>query len=287
MEKKKRSIDYVWEYLLISAGTLLISLGAFFFMIPGKLILGSVTGLSTVLAHFLPMEIAVINLILNMLLLVLGLVFVGKDFGIKTVYTAVLMPVFLYILERGFPNTQSLTGDMLTDTICCVMLAGAGQAILFNLNASSGGLDILAKMMNKFLHIELGNALAFLGMAVVMSSILVYDSRAVVTGVVGTYFNGIAVDFFISGFTRKKKVCIISDKYEEIRKFLIRDINRGVTLYTAVGGYEKTERTELVTILDKGEYGKLMKFVDEVDDKAFVTVSGVSEVVGTWNKSRR
>lgn len=256
-------------------------------MIPGKLILGSVTGLSTVLAHFLPMEIAVINLILNMLLLVLGLVFVGKDFGIKTVYTAVLMPVFLYILERGFPNTQSLTGDMLTDTICCVMPAGAGQAILFNLNASSGGLDILAKMMNKFLHIELGNALAFLGMAVVMSSILVYDSRAVVTGVVGTYFNGIAVDFFISGFTRKKKVCIISDKYEEIRKFLIRDINRGVTLYTAVGGYEKTERTELVTILDKGEYGKLMKFVDEVDDKAFVTVSGVSEVVGTWNKSRR
>lgn len=287
MKEKKRRTECIREYVLISFGTLLISIGAYFFMIPGKLVLGSITGLSTVLSNFVPLEISVINLILNMGLLVLGVIFIGREFGVKTVYTAVLMPVYLFILERLFPNVQSLTGDMLTDTLCCVLLAGAGQALLFNLNASSGGMDILAKIMNKFLHVELGNALAILGSAVVLSSILVYDSRAVVTGILGNYFNGLVVDFFINGFIRKKRVSIMSDHYEEIREFLLHDINRGMTLYQAVGGYEKQERTELVTVLDKNEYGKLMKFINEVDRDAFITVSGVSEVVGAWNKEGR
>lgn len=271
------------EYAIMTAGSFLVAAAVVFFMVPGNLVFGSVSGLSLILTQLIPIKISVMNLILNLFFLILGFVFVGKEFGGKTVYTAIAIPVMMYILEMIFPNQQSLTDNKWLDMLGCIYLVSAGQTLLFQVNASSGGLDIPAKMLHKYLHIELGKAVSFVGIVTVLSSIFVYDSATVVAGIIGTYLNGRVVDDFISGFNHKKRVCILSEKPEEIQRFIQEEINRGFTLYQAVGGYEKRERTEIVTILAQNEYIRLINYVRETDPSAFVTVCAVNEVVGVWN----
>ncbi len=275
--------ETIKEYAIITVGAFLVAVAVTFFMVPGKLVMGSVSGLSLVLSNFVPVKISIINLILNIFFLVLGFLFIGRDFGAKTVYSAIMCPIFMYVFEAIFPNIQSLTQDTWMDMVCCILIVSVGQALMFNANASSGGLDIPAKILNKYFHVDLGKGCAFFGILTVLSSILVYDTRVLIFGIVGTYLNGLVVDWFIAGFSRKKRVCILSDKHEEIEKFIMEDINRGLTLYKAVGGYERRERTELVTILAKNEYAQLLKFIRENDPDAFVTVTSVSEIVGIWN----
>lgn len=271
------------EYAIMTAGSFLVAAAVVFFMVPGNLVFGSVSGLSLILTQLIPIKISVMNLILNLFFLILGFVFVGKEFGGKTVYTAIAIPVMMFILEMIFPNQQSLTDNKWLDMLGCIYLVSAGQTLLFQVNASSGGLDIPAKMLHKYLHIELGKAVSFVGIVTVLSSIFVYDSATVVAGIIGTYLNGRVVDDFISGFNHKKRVCILSEKPEEIQRFIQEEINRGFTLYQAVGGYEKRERTEIVTILAQNEYIRLINYVRETDPSAFVTVCAVNEVVGVWN----
>ena len=215
------------------------------------------------------------------------IVFVGKEFGAKTVYTSLLLPVFLYIFEVLFPNNPSLTNDMTLDALCCVLLISVGQALMFNANASSGGLDIIGKVINKYTHIELGQSIAVVGALTVASSILVYDTKTLVIGFLGTYFNGIVIDSFISGFSRRKRVCILSQHHEQLADYIMHDLHRGVTLYEAKGGYDNSEKLEIVTILAKNEYAQLMEYIRNNDPKAFVTVSTVSEVVGYWNSNKK
>ena len=277
-------METVKEYGIITVGSFLVAVAVTFFMVPGNLVMGSVSGLSLVLINFIPVKISVMNLMLNIFFLILGFLFVGREFGAKTVYTAVMSPVFIYILETIWPNVQSLTNDTWMDMICCILIVSVGQALMFNANASSGGLDIPAKILNKYFHVDLGKGCAFFGILTVLRSMLVYDTRTLIFGIVGTYMNGLVVDEFIAGFSRKKRVCILSDKYEEIEEFIMKDINRGLTVYRAVGGYEKRERTEIITILAKNEYAQLIKFIRENDPNAFVTVTSVSEIVGIWNK---
>lgn len=283
MDKKK----FVREYGLITVGILVIAAAVYFFMIPSNVIVGSLSGLVIVLANFIPLPISVMTFILNGVLLIIGFIFIGKEFGAKTVYTSALLPVFLFIFEKVFPNTKSLTGDILIDTICYVLIVSVGLAMLFNANASSGGLDIAAKMVNKYMHVEIGKAMTITGMCVAVSSILVYDTKSVVMSILATYVNGIVIDSFISGFNRRKRVCILSDHYEVIQKFIVEELKRGVTLYKAMGGYNRAERTEIQTILTQNEYGRLLEYLHTVDVKAFVTVSTVNEVIGEWNVAKK
>lgn len=198
-----------------------------------------------------------------------------------------MLPVFLFVFEKIVPNNKSLTGDILIDTICYVLVVSVGLAMLFNANASSGGLDIVAKIVNKYLHVEIGKAMTITGMCVAVSSILVYGTKEVILSILATYVNGIVIDNFIGGFNRRKRVCILSDHYEVVQKFITEELNRGVTLYTAMGGYNKTERIEVVTILTQNEYGKLLEYLHTVDMRAFVTVSTVNEVIGEWNIKKK
>ena len=200
---------------------------------------------------------------------------------------AMLLPVFLYIFEVLFPNNPSLTNDMTLDALCCVLLISVGQALMFNANASSGGLDIIGKVINKYTHIELGQSIAVVGALTVASSILVYDTKTLVIGFLGTYFNGIVIDSFISGFSRRKRVCILSQHHDQLANYIMHDLHRGVTLYEAKGGYDNSEKLEIVTILAKNEYAQLMEYIRNNDPKAFVTVSTVSEVVGYWNSNKK
>lgn len=271
------------EYVIMTFGALLVAIAVVFFMAPGGLVFGSASGLSMILIQIFPIKLSIMNLILNILFLIMGFLFVGKDFGAKTVYTAVVIPAWMYVLECIFPAQQSLTNDKWFDMLGCIFIVSLGQTFLFRVNASSGGLDIPAKMLNKFWGIDLGKACAGVGILTVLSAIFVYDSATVVTGIIGTYLNGRVVDDFIGGFANKKRVCILSDKHEEIQRFLREDINRGYTLYKATGGYERRERVEILTILAPNEYQKLIPYVKRIDPDAFMTVSSVNEVVGTWN----
>lgn len=274
-----KKLEPLWDFLVITIATALVSIAVFFFMIPSNVSVGSVAALAMVLANFVPLSVATLTMIMNVVLLVLGFLLVGKEFGIKTVYTATLMPALMGVLEILFPNNQSLTNDQTLDVVCYCVLVALAQAILFIRNASSGGLDIVGKIMNKYLHMEFGKAVGLVGMAVALSAAFVYDAKTVALSVLGTYFNGLVVDHFIFGTTIKKRVCIISQKEEKMLHFILHELHSGATTYHAYGAYSETKRTEINTIVDKNEYQKLMNFIRKTDPDAFVTVYAVNEMM--------
>ena len=189
-----------------------------------------------------------------------------------------MLPLFLGLFEAVFPNFGSMTNSQELDVLCYVLVVSIGLSILFNRNASSGGLDIVAKIMNKYLHMELGRAMSLSGMCVALSAALVYDKKTVVLSLLGTYFNGIVLDYFIFDHNRKRRVCIITAKEEELRRFIIEGLHSGATIYEATGAYNFEKHNEIITIVDKSEYQKLMKFINELDPKAFITVYNVSSM---------
>ena len=275
----KKYIAAIKEFVMITIATAIVAAAVFFFLIPSNVSVGSISGLAIVIGNFVPLQISAITMILNVGLLIIGFLFIGREFGGKTVYTSILLPVIIGILERIYPNNTSITGEPFQDMICYVFLVSVGLAMLFNRNASSGGLDIVAKLMNKFLHMDLGNAMSVSGMVVALSSGLVYDAKIVVLSVLGTYLNGIVLDHFIFGFNLKKRVCIVSPKLEEIRQFILNDLHSGATIYDAYGAYNLDPRKEIITIVDKNEYAKLMGFIERVDPNAFVTVYTVNKII--------
>lgn len=283
MERTKK----IKEYVIITLGTLIVSMAVYFFLLPSNVVVGSLSGLVMVLATFIPLKISVMTFILNAVLLVVGFLFIGKEFGAKTVYTSLLMPIFLYVFELIFPNNKSLTNDVVLDTICYILVVSVGLALLFNANASSGGLDIVAKLLNKYLHIEIGKAMTLAGMCTAISSIFVYDTKTLVLSILGTYANGIVLDHFIDGFNRRKRICILTEQYKELQNFIVHELHRGVTLYPAIGEYNNEEKIELVTILTRNEYAEVLNYLHSVDENAFVTVSTVNEVIGQWNVKQK
>ena len=280
MEKSKRVhvIHAVREYLVITFGAILAACAIFFFMLPSHVAVGSGSALAMVLSNFIPLPVSVLSLLLNIFLLILGFILIGPEFGAKTVYAAILIPVVIGVLEIIFPNFQSLTQDPVLDVICYILLVGLAMAILFSHNASSGGLDIVAKIMNKYLRMDVGKASSVAGIAVALSAAFCYDTKTVVISVLGTYFGGMVVDRFIFGLNIKRRVCVISPKMDEIVHFLLHDLHSGATINEIIGAYDNTVRREVITIVDKQEYRRLMDFVRRVDPKAFVTVYSVNEI---------
>ena len=266
------------EFSIITAGTTIVAAAVFFFMLPSHVSVGSGAALAMVLSNFIPLSVSTITLIMNVGLLIIGFILIGPEFGAKTIYCSILMPVIMGIFERIFAGFQSITQDPLLDVICYILVVGVGLSILFSRNASSGGLDIVAKIMNKYLRVDLGKAMSYSGIAVALSSALCYDSKTVVLSLLGTYFGGMVVDNFIFGINIKRRVCVISEHLDEIVHFVIPDLHSGATLNEIIGGYDRTPRMEMVTIVDKHEYRLLMDFLHKVDPKAFVTVYSVSDM---------
>ena len=271
--------DFIKEFIYITIATVIVGVAVFFFLVPSRLSIGSISGLAIVLSNLVPLSVSQLTMIMNVALLVISFLLVGKDFGIKTVYTSILLPVVIGIFEKMFPNNQSLTGDQVIDGIGYCLVVSIGLSMLFIDNASSGGLDIIAKLMNKFLRMDLGKAMGLSGMAVALSSALVYDTKTVVLSVMGTYFSGIVLDYFIFGSTEKKRVCIISAQHEKILDYILYEIHSGATQYHAYGTFTDRMYWEINTIVDRNEYAKLVKYITAVDPKAFVTVYSVNEMM--------
>ncbi|RGX97270.1 YitT family protein [Blautia sp. OF03-15BH] len=278
MKKELNVRDLMREALILTVAMTIIATSVYFFLVPSHASISSISGLGIVLSNFVPLPLSAITMILNVVLLVIGFFTCGKEFGVKTVYTSILLPVLLGLFEKLFPGSESLTGSQELDVICYILVVSVGLSILFNRNASSGGLDIVAKIMNKYLHMDLGKAMSLSGMCVSLSAALVYDKKTVVLSILGTYLNGIVLDHFIFDHNIKRRVCIITKKEEELRNFIINDLHSGATVYEAIGAYNMEKHREIITIVDKSEYQRLMNYMNNEDPKAFVTVYHVSDM---------
>lgn len=280
MKKKKFLVDMA----VIIPGTAIIAAAVYCFMLPSNVSVGSVSAFGMVLHNFIPLPVSVITFVLNLLLLVLGFLLIGKEFTGRTVIGSILLPLFLGLYEWILPNFQSLTQDQTLDVLCYILVVSAGQSLLFSRNASTGGIEIIGKLLNKYLHMDMGKALAASGMVVAVSSALCYDAKSVVLAVLGTYFGGIVLDKFIFGMNIKRKVCILSAKSEQIVEYILHELHSGASLYDAVGAYDRTTRQEINVIVDRQEYRALMDYLRKTDPKAFITVYSVSEINYTPKK---
>jgi uncharacterized membrane-anchored protein YitT (DUF2179 family) len=325
MVSAKQIWDYVatkkfWvEFLIMTFGMILTAICVHYFLVPSKLIIGTISGLSIVLATVseslfgVHLEVSVMIFVINAILLVLAYFLIGKEFGIKTVYTALILGPFTALFEKYLPyqmvitklygeksaffdaasasgwspvavqdGVSSLMGDPWFDLVCFVLILSFSQATLFKINASTGGLDILAKIVNKYLHFDIGASVTVAGTVICLTAFAINPFNIVVIGLIGTWINGIVVDYFTAGLNNRKRVCIISPQYKHIQEFIIRDLQRGVTMYDVTGGYSNQKKVEIEALLTKDEFAKLMNHINVNDINAFITAGNVSEVYGLW-----
>ncbi len=278
MSRQHSWSSLIKETAILTGAVAIIAAAVYFFLLPSHASVSSISGLGIVLSNFIPLPLSAITMILNVVLLIIGFFTCGKEFGVKTVYTSIMLPLFLGLFEKVFPNIGSLTDSQELDVLCYILVVSIGLSILFNRNASSGGLDIVAKIMNKYLHMDLGQAMSLSGMCVALSAALVYDKKTVVLSILGTYFNGIILDHFIFNHNVKRRVCIITKKEEELRRFIVEDLHSGATIYEATGAYNMEKHNEIITIVDKSEYQKLMSYIGREDPLAFITIYNVSDM---------
>ena len=278
MNRQHSWSSLIRETVILTAAVAIIAAAVYFFLLPSHASVSSISGLGIVLSNFIPLPLSAITMILNVVLLIIGFFTCGREFGAKTVYTSVMLPLFLGLFEKTFTDIGSLTDSQELDVLCYILVVSIGLSILFNRNASSGGLDIVAKIMNKYLHMDLGRAMSLSGMCVALSAALVYDKKTVVLSILGTYFNGIILDYFIFSHNVKRRVCIITKKEEALRRFIVEDLHSGATIYEAIGAYNMERHNEIITIVDKNEYQKLMNYISREDPLAFITIYNVSDM---------
>ncbi len=290
------------ELFIMTFGMLITAIAVYYFLVPSKLIIGTISGLSIVISGIsdkffgYALSVPTVVFIINAILLVLAYFLIGKEFGIKTVYTALILGPLMGLLDKVFPYTNfiqegteipSVMGDLWFDLCCFVLLLSAAQAVLFSINASTGGLDILAKIVNKYLHFDIGKSVSIAGACICCTAFFINPFRMVVIGLIGTWINGLVVDYFTASLNNRKRVCIVSKDYERIRQYIINDLVRGCTLYEVIGGYTNEKSIELEALLTKDEFSKLMEYISKNDVKAFITAGNVSEVYGLWFKDKK
>lgn len=271
----------------------------YYFLVPSKLIVGSISGLSIVLSEVLSkfgvhFPISSMVFVINALLLIIAYILIDHEFGIKTVYTALILGPMIRVwelilpVEKVIPAGQtSMMGDPWFDLLCFVLVLSSAQAILFRINASTGGLDIVAKIFNKFFKLDMGMSVTVAGAIICLSGLLINPLNLVIIGLIGTWINGLFVDYFMASLNRRKRVCIISDEHQKIQNYIIEELVRGCSLYELTGGYSGAKQIEIQTLLTKPEFADLMSFIDKNGIKAFITASNVSEVYGLWRENKK
>ena len=287
------------ELLIMTVGMFIAAAAVYYFLVPSKIVVGSISGLSIVISALfeqagLAVKVSTVVLIINAILLVMAYFLIGKEFGLKTCYTALILGPMMDLWEKICPNTAllapgstSVMGDLWFDLICFVLILSMSQAIMFRINASTGGLDILAKIVNKYLHFDIGLSVTIAGVVICCTAFFVNPFRLVIVGLIGTWINGIIVDYFMASLSRRKRVCIISDDHEVIRDYIVNKIVRGCSLYEVTGGYKGDKRMEIQSLLTKDEFADLMNFIRENDIRAFITAGNVSEVYGLWSEHKK
>ncbi len=289
-----------WKDILTILIAMSIAAAAvYYFLMPSKLVVGSITGLSIVISGIFEkmgiiVKVSVVVFIINAILLVMAHILIGKEFGLKTTIAALVLAPLIDMWEAICPyekilepGSTSVMGDIWFDLICFILILSASQAILFRINASTGGLDILAKIVNKYLHFDIGTSVTISGIVICCTAFAINPFRLVVIGLIGTWMNGMIVDYFMMSLNKRKRVCIISAEYERIRDYIINTIMRGCSLYEVTGGYSGQKTMEIQSLLANDEFCNLMAWIRENDIKAFITAGNVSEVYGLWSEHKR
>ncbi len=289
-----------WKELFIMTTAMLIAAAAvYYFLMPSNLIIGSITGLSMVISSLfglagMTVKVSLVVTIINAALLIMAWFLIGHEFGAKTVYTALILGPFIEFWEKVLPvskimepGSTSLMGDPWFDLLCFVLILSASQTILFRINASTGGLDILAKIINKYLHFDIGTSVTVAGAIICCTAFFINPFRLVIIGIIGTWINGLALDYFTAGLNRRKRVCIISSQHERIRKYIIEDLQRGCSLYNVTGGYNGKQNVEIQALLTQSEFANLMNYLKVNDIHGFITAGNVSEIYGDWNQKKK
>ena len=287
------------ELFIMTVGMFIAAASVYYFLVPSKIVVGSISGLSIVISALfenagIAIKVSTVVLIINAILLVLAYFLIGKEFGLKTCYTALILGPMMDVWEKICPYTSllapgetSVMGDLWFDLVCFVLILSLSQAIMFQINASTGGLDILAKIVNKYLHFDIGLSVTIAGIVICCTAFTVNPFRLVIIGLIGTWLNGLIVDYFMVSFNRRKRVCVITEESERIRDFIVNKIQRGCSLYDVTGGYKGEKRHEIQTLLTKDEFADLMKYIRDEKISAFITAGNVSEVYGLWSEHKR
>lgn len=287
------------ELIIMTLGMAIAAIAVNYFLLPSKLVVGSITGLSIVITNLLnavgmTIRVSQVIVIINAILLVLAWILIGKEFGAKTVYTALILGPLIDFWEKILPlesllepGQTSLMNDPWFDLLCFVLLLSASQTVLFHINASTGGLDILAKILNKYMHMDIGTSVTVAGAVICCTAFAINPMRLVIIGLIGTWINGLTLDFFTAGMNRRKRVCIISKDYDLIRQFIIEKLMRGCSLYEVTGGYSGEKSYEVQALLTKDEFARLMDFIKTNELNSFITAGNVSEIYGLWNEKKR
>jgi len=279
----------------MTLGLLAGAASIYYFLLPSKIIIGTISGLaiivSDLLAHVgITLKVSLLVLIFNGLLLILAYVFLGKEVGTKTVFASLLIGPFMELWEWIYPyenflvepGQMSVMNDPWLDLCCFVLTLGASQAFLFRINASTGGLDVIALILNRKAHMEIGTAVTVAGGIICLTAFAIHPFRMVVIGLIGTWINGLVVDYFTAAINKRKRVCIVSKEHERIRKYIIEDLVRGCSLYPVKGGYSGEEGVEIQALLTQNEFANLMEFIRKNEIPAFITAGNCSEVYGLW-----
>lgn len=294
------STSKFWKELFVMTVGMLIAAGAvYYFLMPSKLIVGSISGLAIVISGIfeqfgMVVKVSHLVTIINIILLILAWILIGKEFGAKTFYTAMIVGPCIDFWDLVLPyqtlmepGTTSVMGDIWFDLVCFVLVLSISQALLFNINASTGGLDIIGKIVNKYFHLDIGASVSVGGAIICCSAFAINPFRMVVIGLIGTWINGVIIDYFTVSLNGKKRICIVSDNQEKIRDFICNKLQRGCTIYNVKGGFTGQEHTEIEAIISKNEFAELMEFIDKEDLHTFITAGNVSEVYGNWTKKKK
>ncbi len=291
------------ELVIMTLGMAVTAAAVYYFLVPSKLIIGTISGLSIVLVNIfsgmgIEMNLGNLIMIINIILLILAFLLIDSEFGFKTVYTALILGPLTNFWDAVYPwqniandnlvtGTPSVMGDPWLDLCCFVLLLSAAQALMFSINASTGGLDILAKIVNKFLHFDIGASVSVAGAVICCTAFFINDFRMVIIGLIGTWINGLVVDYFTATLNNHKKLCIVSKDYERIRQYIINELHRGCTLYEVTGGYSGEKSIELEVLLSKDEFSKILGWMKDEKIEAFSTAGNVSEVYGYWSSGKK
>jgi len=287
------------ELIIMTVGMFIAAAAVYYFLVPSKIVVGSISGLSIVISAMfanagIAIKVSTVVLIINAILLVLAYFLIGKEFGLKTCYTALILGPMMDVWEKICPyeklmepGATSVMGDLWFDLVCFVLILSMSQAIMFSINASTGGLDILAKIINKYLDFDIGLSVTIAGVIICCTAFFVNPFRLVIIGLIGTWINGLIVDYFMASLSRRKRVCIISDNHEAIRDYIVNKIVRGCSLYEVKGGFSGEKRVEVQALLTKHEFAELMSFIREEKIEAFITAGNISEVYGLWTEHKR
>lgn len=282
---ENRALRAIFEYVVMTAAIILIGFAFHLFNFPNNFALGGVSGLSVLLSQLLPLSPADFVMIANLVLLVVGFIFIGRGFGIRTVYCTVLLSLVLEALERFLPISASLTENPLLDLFFAVFLAAIGQAVIFNFGGSTGGTDIVGMIIRKYIKIDIGKAILAADILVVGATFFIFDIKTGLYSLLGTLLAMLIIDTSIESLNLSKYFLIVTDKPEDIEKFIVEKLERGATRWEASGSFTKDKKTMILVVMNRREARKLRDSIKKIDPNAFILVSDTSDIIGNGFKS--